>query len=135
MRDLSNYKIMFVDDSKTIRRTAETLLKDTGCTVITVNDGFDALSRVVSEKPDLIFIDVMMPRLDGYDTCSIIRSNGEFGKTPVVMLSSKSSFCDKARGNVVGADAYLTKPFAKDELLEAIDQYIDQSDEHAMVSA
>jgi len=126
---------MFVDDSKTIRRTAETLLKDTGCTVLTVNDGFDALSRVVSEKPDLIFIDVMMPRLDGYDTCSIIRSNTEFGKTPIIMLSSKSSFCDKARGSVVGADAYLTKPFAKEELLDAIEQYIDQAEEKELVSA
>lgn len=125
-RDLGGIKVMVIDDSKTIRRTAATLLESTGCTVVTAEDGFDALARIVREKPDLIFIDVMMPRLDGYETCSIIRSNAEYGATPIVMLSSKSSFCDRARGDVVGANAYLTKPFSKDELLDAIGKFTGQ---------
>lgn len=133
--DLSSIKVMVIDDSKTIRRTAETLLQKTGCTVVTAEDGFDALSRIVKEKPDLIFIDVMMPRLDGYETCSIIRSNDAFSEIPVVMLSSKSSFCDKARGDVVGANAYLTKPFSKDELLDAIAKFTTVGKELAAVQA
>lgn len=132
-RDLNGIKVMVIDDSKTIRRTAATLLEPTGCTVVTAEDGFDALARIVREKPDLIFIDVMMPRLDGYETCSIIRSNAEYGDTPIVMLSSKSSFCDRARGDVVGANAYLTKPFSKDELLDAIGKFTGQ--EAATVAA
>jgi twitching motility two-component system response regulator PilG len=121
--DLSGIKVMVIDDSKTIRKTAEALLAKTGCTVVTAEDGFQALSAIVREQPDLIFIDVMMPRLDGYETCSIIRSNEKYSDTPIVMLSSKSSFCDKARGDVVGANAYLTKPFSRDELLDAITRY------------
>jgi len=124
--DLSGIKVMVIDDSKTIRRTAASLLEHTGCAVVTAEDGFDALSRIVREKPDLIFIDVMMPKLDGYETCSIIRSNSEYSHTPIVMLSSKSSFCDRARGDVVGANAYLTKPFSKDELLDAIGKFTRQ---------
>lgn len=122
-QDLSGIKVLVIDDSKTIRRTAASLLEHTGCTVVTAEDGFDGLARIVREKPDLIFIDVMMPRLDGYETCSIIRSNAAYNATPVVMLSSKSSFCDRARGDVVGANAYLTKPFSKDELLDAIGKF------------
>lgn len=129
--DLSGIKVMVIDDSKTIRRTAETLLQKTGCTVVTAEDGFDALSRIVREKPDLIFIDIMMPRLDGYETCSIIRSNEAFVDTPIVMLSSKSSFCDKARGDVVGANAYLTKPFSQEELVEAIARFTASGKEQA----
>lgn len=125
-RDLSGMKVLVIDDSKTIRRTAASLLEHTGCTVVTAEDGFDGLSCIVREKPDLIFIDVMMPRLDGYETCSIIRGNADYSATPVVMLSSKSSFCDKARGDVVGANAYLTKPFSKDELLDAISKFARQ---------
>lgn len=124
--DLSSTKVMVIDDSKTIRRTAATLLEHTGCTVVTAEDGFDALARIVRERPDLIFIDVMMPKLDGYETCSIIRSNSEYAEIPIVMLSSKSSFCDRARGDVVGANAYLTKPFSKDELLDAISKFTGQ---------
>jgi twitching motility two-component system response regulator PilG len=124
--DLSSIKVMVIDDSKTIRRTAATLLEHTGCTVVTAEDGFDALARIVRERPDLIFIDVMMPKLDGYETCSIIRSNSEYAEIPIVMLSSKSSFCDRARGDVVGANAYLTKPFSKDELLDAISKFTGQ---------
>lgn len=121
--ELRNIKVMLVDDSKTIRNTAQSLLKDSGCNVITAEDGFDALALIVQEQPDIVFIDVMMPRLDGYETCSMIRSNSAYGDLPIVMLSSKSSFCDKARGDVVGANAYLTKPFARDELVDAIHRF------------
>lgn len=124
--NLSDLKIMVIDDSNTIRRTAEALLKKTGCSVITAEDGFDALAKIVSARPDVIFIDVMMPRLNGYETCSIIRSNSEFEDIPVILLSSKSSFCDKAKGAVVGANSYLTKPFSKDELLEAISKHVER---------
>jgi len=121
--DLSNIKVMIIDDSKTIRKTAETLLKKTGCNVVTAEDGFDALSKIVRENPDIIFIDVMMPRLDGYETCTMIRSNEQYSSTPIIMLSSKSSVCDKARGDVLGANAFRTKPFALDELLDASNEY------------
>lgn len=133
--DLSGIKVMVVDDSKTIRRTAASLLEHTGCMVVTAEDGFDALARIVREKPDLVFIDVMMPKLDGYETCSIIRSNPEYDQTPIVMLSSKSSFCDRARGDVVGANAYLTKPFSKDELLDAISKYTGREATNAAAQA
>lgn len=125
--NLSELKIMVIDDSNTIRKTAEALLKKTGCTVFTAEDGFDALAKIVTNKPDIIFIDVMMPRLNGYETCSIIRSNGEFANIPLVLLSSKSSFCDKARGAVVGADSYLTKPFSKDELLDVVHKFTSEA--------
>ena len=126
--ELKNIKVMLVDDSKTIRGTAQALLSKTGCSVVTAEDGFDALSKIVREKPDIIFIDVMMPRLDGYETCSMIRSNAQYRNTPIVMLSSKSSFCDKAKGDVVGANAYLTKPFARDELVDAINRFAPVAD-------
>jgi twitching motility two-component system response regulator PilG len=131
--NLSNLKIMVIDDSNTIRRTAEALLKKTGCAVITAEDGFDALSKISTHQPNIIFIDVMMPRLDGYETCSIIRSNNSFENIPIILLSSKSSFCDKARGVVVGANSYLTKPFSRDELLEAIDKHVNAGDLHDKV--
>lgn len=118
--ELKDMKVMVIDDSNTIRRTAQSLLSKLGCTVITAEDGYDALAKIVSAQPDIIFMDVMMPKLDGYETCSIIRSNEAFNQIPVVMLSSKSSFCDKAKGVVVGANSYLTKPFSKDEILEQI---------------
>lgn len=124
---LSELKVMIIDDSNTIRRTAEALLKKTGCEVITAEDGFDALAKIVDSRPDIIFVDVMMPRLNGYETCSIIRSNSEFENIPVILLSSKSSFCDKAKGAVVGANSYLTKPFSKDEFLEAIGKHTEGS--------
>jgi twitching motility two-component system response regulator PilG len=113
---------MVIDDSKTIRRTAETLLKKTGCTVITAEDGFEALAKIVGEKPDIIFVDIMMPRLDGYQTCSLIKNNPLFKKTPVVMLSSKDGLFDRARGRIVGSEQYLTKPFTKDELIDTVRQ-------------
>ncbi len=113
-------KAMVIDDSKTIRRTAETLLKKVGCEVVTALDGFDALSKIADQKPDIIFIDIMMPRLDGYQTCALIKNNKEYKNTPVVMLSSKDGLFDKAKGRIVGSDQYLTKPFSRDELLSAI---------------
>ena len=123
-RGLSGLKILVVDDSKTIRRTAETLLSKEGCQVFTAIDGFDALSKIADHQPDLIFVDIMMPRLDGYETCSLIKHNKTFRETPVIMLSSKDGLFDRARGRIVGSEQYLTKPFTKDELLGAISNQI-----------
>ncbi|NOR41483.1 MAG: response regulator [Gammaproteobacteria bacterium] len=116
-------KVMVIDDSKTIRRTAETLLKKEGFEVITATDGFEALSVIADQKPDLIFLDIMMPRLDGYQTCALIKHHRVFKHTPVVMLSSKDGLFDRARGRVVGSDHYITKPFTREELLTAIERY------------
>jgi len=124
-RGLSGLKILVVDDSKTIRRTAETLLSKEGCQVFTAIDGFDALSKIADHQPDLIFVDIMMPRLDGYETCSLIKHNKMFKETPVIMLSSKDGLFDRARGRIVGSEQYLTKPFTKDELLGAISNQIN----------
>ncbi|MBK8102529.1 MAG: twitching motility response regulator PilG [Cellvibrionales bacterium] len=115
--------IMIIDDSKTIRRTAETLLEKAGCKVVTATDGFDALAKIADTRPDLIFVDIMMPRLDGYQTCALIKNNSEFKSTPVIMLSSKDGLFDKAKGRIVGSDQYLTKLFSKNELLAAIEQH------------
>ena len=118
--DISGLKVMVIDDSKTIRRTAEILLKKAGCEVLTATDGFEALSIIADNHPDVIFVDIMMPRLDGYQTCALIKHNDEFKQTPVIMLSSKDGLFDRARGRIVGSEQYLTKPFTKDELLGAI---------------
>lgn len=115
-----NAKVMVIDDSQTIRRTAETLLVKEGYEVITAADGFEALSKIADQNPDLIFIDIMMPRLDGYQACALIKSNARYSKTPVIMLSSKDGLFDRARGRIVGSDEYLTKPFTKDELIGAV---------------
>jgi twitching motility two-component system response regulator PilG len=123
-RSLNGLKILFVDDSKTIRRTAETLLTKEGCQVFTAIDGFDALSKIADHQPDLIFVDIMMPRLDGYETCSLIKHNKIFKETPVIMLSSKDGLFDRARGRIVGSEQYLTKPFTKDELLGAVSNQV-----------
>ena len=120
-------KVMVIDDSKTIRRTAETLLKKEGCTVVTATDGFEALSKITDQEPDIIFVDIMMPRLDGYQTCALIKHNQVFRNTPVIMLSSKDGLFDKARGRIVGSDQYLTKPFTKEELLGAIKQHVKKA--------
>jgi twitching motility two-component system response regulator PilG len=120
---LDGLKVMVIDDSKTIRRTAETLLTKVGCVVITATDGFDALAKIADTRPNIIFVDIMMPRLDGYQTCALIKNNSEFKKTPVIMLSSKDGLFDKAKGRIVGSDQYLTKPFSKTELLSAIQVY------------
>ena len=121
--EFDHLKVMVVDDSKTIRRTAETLLAKAGCVVDSAVDGFDALGRVSAFDPDLIFIDVLMPRLDGYQTCALIKNNPRFRAIPIIMLSSKDSIFDKARGRIVGASDYLTKPFTSDELMAALHQY------------
>jgi len=118
--NLTGLKILIIDDSKTIRRTAETLLTKEGCTVYTAVDGFDALAKIADHHPDVIFVDIMMPRLDGYQTCSLIKHNKTFKDTPVIMLSSKDGLFDRARGRIVGSEQYLTKPFTKHELLGAI---------------
>lgn len=123
-RGLNGLKILVVDDSKTIRRTAETLLSKEGCQVFTAIDGFDALSKIADHQPDLIFVDIMMPRLDGYQTCSLIKHNKVYKNTPVIMLSSKDGLFDRARGRIVGSEQYLTKPFTRNELLGAITNQI-----------
>ena len=113
-------KVMVIDDSKTIRRTAETLLKREGYDVVTATDGYESLSKIADERPDIIFVDIMMPRLDGYQTCALIKNNQSFKATPVIMLSSKDSIFDRARGRIVGSEKYLTKPFSKEDLINAI---------------
>ncbi len=122
--DLEGLKILVIDDSKTIRRTAETLLAKEGCEVFTAIDGFDALAKIADHHPDIIFVDIMMPRLDGYQTCSLIKNNQLFKDTPVIMLSSKDGLFDRARGRLVGSEQYLTKPFTKDELFGAIQSHV-----------
>jgi twitching motility two-component system response regulator PilG len=117
------YRVMVVDDSKTIRRTAETLLRKEGFEVVTAMDGFEALGKIVDYQPDLIFLDIMMPRLDGYQTCALIKHHRIFRNTPVVMLSSRDGLFDRARGRVVGSDRYITKPFTKEDLLAVIADY------------
>jgi len=125
--EVDGMKVMVIDDSKTIRRTAETLLKKEGCIVVTATDGFEALSKITDQEPDIIFVDIMMPRLDGYQTCALIKHNQVFRNTPVVMLSSKDGLFDKARGRIVGSDQYLTKPFTKEELLGAIKRHVKKA--------
>lgn len=120
-------KVMVVDDSVTIRRTAETLLTREGYAVVTADDGFEALAKIVDNEPDIIFLDIMMPRLDGYQTCSVIKNNRRFRDTPVVMLSSKDSVFDKARGRLVGSERFVSKPFTREDLLEAIRHSVQAS--------
>jgi twitching motility two-component system response regulator PilG len=121
---LSGVKVMVIDDSNTIRRSAEIFLLQAGCTVILAEDGFDALAKITDHQPDLIFVDIMMPRLDGYQTCALIKKNARFHQTPVVMLSSKDGLFDRARGRMVGSDQYLTKPFTKESLLKAVGTHV-----------
>ena len=116
-------KVLVIDDSNTIRRSAEIFLKQGGYEVLLAEDGFDALSKVNDHEPDLIFCDILMPRLDGYQTCAIIKRNAKFANVPVIMLSSKDGLFDKARGRMVGSQDYLTKPFTKDQLLQAVEQH------------
>jgi twitching motility two-component system response regulator PilG len=117
---LAGVKVMVIDDSNTIRRSAEIFLTQAGCQVILAEDGFDALAKITDHQPDLIFCDIMMPRLDGYQTCALIKKNARFAGTPVIMLSSKDGLFDRARGRMVGSDEYLTKPFTKDSLLKTV---------------
>ena len=118
--ELTGLKVMVVDDSNTIRRSAEIFLGQAGFRVILAEDGFDALAKVADHDPDLVFCDILMPRLDGYQTCALIKKSPRFSETPVIMLSSKDGLFDKARGRMVGSDQYLTKPFTKDSLLQAV---------------
>ena len=121
--DVQGLKVLVVDDSNTIKRTGETLLAKAGCQVSTASDGFDSLSKIVDLRPDVIFVDIMMPRLDGYQTCALIKNNPEFKSIPVIMLSSKDGLFDKAKGRIVGADDYLTKPFGRAELIDVLDKH------------
>ena len=121
---LSGTRVMVIDDSNTIRRSAEIFLLQAGCQVILAEDGFDALAKIADHQPQLIFVDIMMPRLDGYQTCALIKKNDKFRQTPVVMLSSKDGLFDRARGRMVGSDQYLTKPFTKDSLLKAVESHL-----------
>jgi len=120
---LKGVKVMIIDDSNTIRRSAEIFLSQAGCEVILAQDGFDALSKITDHEPDVVFVDIMMPRLDGYQTCSLIKRNAKYRTTPVIMLSSKDGLFDRARGRMVGSDEYLTKPFTKDTLLTAVREH------------
>jgi twitching motility two-component system response regulator PilG len=122
----SGVKVLVIDDSNTIRRSAEIFLKQAGHDVMLAEDGFDALAKVNDYQPHLIFCDILMPRLDGYQTCAIIKRNLRFSAVPVVMLSSKDGVFDKARGRMVGSQDYLTKPFSKDQLLQAVVQYVNK---------
>ena len=126
-KTLAGVKVMVIDDSNTIRRSAEIFLLQAGCTVILAEDGFDALSKIADHQPEMIFVDIMMPRLDGYQTCALIKKNQRFKSTPVVMLSSKDGLFDRARGRMVGSDQYLTKPFTKDSLLKAVGVHVRRS--------
>ncbi len=119
----SGVKVLVIDDSNTIRRSAEIFLKQAGHEVLLAEDGFDALAKVNDYQPHLIFCDILMPRLDGYQTCAIIKRNSRFASVPVVMLSSKDGVFDKARGRMVGSQDYLTKPFSKDQLLQVVKQF------------
>ena len=119
----SSVRVLVIDDSNTIRRSAEIFLKQGGHDVMLAEDGFDALAKVNDYQPQLIFCDILMPRLDGYQTCAIIKRNAKYSGVPVVMLSSKDGVFDKARGRMVGAQDYLTKPFTKDQLLQAVRQF------------
>ena len=122
---LQGLRVMVIDDSKTIRRTAETLLKREGAEVVTATDGFEALAKIADQRPQIIFVDIMMPRLDGYQTCALIKNNQVFKHTPVIMLSSKDGLFDKARGRIVGSEQYLTIPFTREELLDAIRKHVN----------
>ena len=121
---LQGVKVLVIDDSNTIRRSAEIFLLQAGCTVILAEDGFDALAKITDHQPDIVFVDIMMPRLDGYQTCALIKKNTKFHDTPVIMLSSKDGLFDRARGRMVGSDQYLTKPFTKESLLKAVATHV-----------
>jgi twitching motility two-component system response regulator PilG len=125
-KNLTGVRVMVIDDSNTIRRSAEIFLMQAGCKVILAENGFDALAKIADHQPDLIFCDIMMPRLDGYQTCALIKKSSKHRDTPVIMLSSKDSLFDRARGRMVGSDEYLTKPFTKEILLKAVEAHLAQ---------
>ena len=123
-KNLTGVRVMVIDDSNTIRRSAEIFLLQAGCQVILAENGFDALAKIADHQPDLIFVDIMMPRLDGYQTCALIKQNPRLRTTPVIMLSSKDGIFDRARGRLAGSDRYLTKPFTKESLLKAVAAHV-----------
>jgi twitching motility two-component system response regulator PilG len=123
-KTLNGIRVMVIDDSNTIRKSAEIFLGKAGCEVVLAEDGFDALAKIADCQPDIFFIDVMMPRLDGYQTCALIKKNERLHLTPVIMLSSKDGLFDRARGRIVGADQYLIKPFTRDSLLDAVQRHL-----------
>ena len=125
--NLAGTKVMVIDDSNTIRHIAEIFLKAAGCEVLLAEDGFDALAKIADQHPQVIFVDIMMPRLDGYQTCALIKRNAKFKSTPVIMLSSKDGLFDRARGRMAGSDQYLTKPFTQDSLIKAVNNYIGKA--------
>lgn len=127
--NVNEIRVVLIDDSNTIRRSGQIFLAQAGITVVLAEDGFDGIAKVVESKPDVIFVDVMMPRLDGYQTCALIKNHPEFKHTPVIMLTSKDTLFDRARGRLVGADKYLTKPFSKKGLIEAVMEYSHQNKE------
>lgn len=127
--DLTGVRVLVVDDSKTVRHAAENLLVKAGCEVCTAEDGFAALGKILEFRPDLVFVDILMPRLDGYQTCALIKGNAELRDTPVVMLSSRDGLFDRAKGRLVGAELYLAKPFTGDELVEAVRQRLRRDSE------
>lgn len=120
---LQGIKVMVIDDSNTIRRSAEIFLGQAGCQVVLAEDGFDALAKITDHQPDMVFCDIMMPRLDGYQTCALLKKHSHFHQTPFIMLSSKDGLFDRARGRMVGSDHYLTKPFTREKLLEVVAQF------------
>jgi twitching motility two-component system response regulator PilG len=126
----STIRVLVIDDSNTIRRSAEMFLRQAGYEVILAEDGFDALSKISDHRPQVIFVDIMMPRLDGYQTCALIKQNPTFSSTPVIMLSSKDGVFDKARGRLAGSDYYLTKPFSKEGLIRAVSAYARPATTH-----
>ena len=126
--NLTGIKVMIIDDSNTIRRSAEIFLVQAGCQVVLAEDGFDALAKIADQQPDVIFCDIMMPRLDGYQTCALIKKNPRFSAMPVIMLSSKDGLFDRARGRMVGSDQYLTKPFTKNSLLQSVATFAPKQD-------
>ena len=124
---LSGIKVMVIDDSNTIRKTAEIFLLQAGAQVVLAEDGFDALAKINDHQPHVVFCDILMPRLDGYQTCALIKKNAKFRTTPVIMLSSKDGLFDRARGRMVGSDQYLTKPFTKESLLKAVAAHVNRA--------
>lgn len=123
-KKLEGFRVMVVDDSNTIRKSAEVFLRQAGCQVSLAESGYEALALVEDAKPQLIFLDIIMPRLDGYQTCQLLKSNSEYRDIPIVMLSSKDGLFDQARGQLAGANEYMTKPFARDELLKVVESYV-----------
>ena len=123
-------KVMVVDDSNTIRKTTESLLTKAGYTVLTAADGFEAMSLITDHHPDIIFVDIMMPRLDGYQTCTLIKHNRYFRRTPVIMLSSKDGLFDRARGRIAGSEQHINKPFTEIDLISAITKHVSSPVTH-----